>query len=141
MENQPVSVKSITSMGINLLRDVLKTTVDPIIKDKIEKRIKYLQDKYKNKKPKRPTGAASSHSTSSMDSEDRKLANEIKVIPFEEPLPLPRPYCELKDVPIPIRKHLIDTPKETNDIRELLDSIHMYNLEIIEVNFKLQRKL
>jgi hypothetical protein len=38
MENQPLSVKSINSMGINLLREVLKTTLDAASKDKIEKR-------------------------------------------------------------------------------------------------------
>ena len=126
MENQPLSVKSINSMGINLLREVLKTTLDAASKDKIEKRIKYLQDKYKSKnKPKLPTGAGSS--VSSMDSVDRTLANEIKDIPI--------------DVPEPIYRHLVDTPKQTNNLRDLLDSIDKNNFEIKEVIVKYQRNL
>lgn len=163
MENQPVSVKSINSMGIHLLRDLLKTTVDAGMKEKIEKRIKYLQDKYKNKKPKMPTGAGSSVSTSSMDSVDRALANEIKVIPFEEPLPtarIPVPYCELKDIPQPIARHLsvssandkrqqvADRIKDItqniqskNSLRELMDTINNNNFEIAELNIKLIKKI
>ncbi len=150
MENQPVSVKSITTMGINLLRDVLKTTTDPAMKDRIEKRIKYLQDKYKNKKAKKPTCAGSNQSTSSMDSVDINLANEIKVIPFEEPLPMPRPYCELKDVPIPIARHLSFDEKvqkitqnieSKNSLREFMDSINNNNFEIAELNIKLIKKI
>ena len=143
MENQPVSVKSITTMGINLLRDVLKTTTDAAMKDRIEKRIKYLQDKYKNKKPKKPTCAGSNQSTSSMDSVDINLANEIKVIPFEEPLPMPRPYCELKDVPKQISRHLSFDEKvqSKNSLRELMDSINNNNFEIAELNIKLIKKI
>lgn len=164
MENQPGSFKSINSMGINLLRDLLKTTVDAGMKEKIEKRIKYLQDKYKNKKPKLPTGAGSSQSTSSMDSVDRTLANEIKVIPFEEPLPLPRQnsYVDLKDVPDPISKYIGSSKQAAlskrqevadrirnvtqhiqskNNLRELLETIDKNNFEIAEFNIKLIKKI
>ena len=161
MENQPVPVKSINSMGINLLRDLLKTTTDVSSIEKIQKRIKYLQDKYKNKKPKLPTGAGSSQSTSSMDSQDITLANEIKVIPFEEPLPAPRPYVELKDLPEPIAKYIngkqsaMDKRQQVadkiksitqniqskNNLRELMDTISNNNFEIGELNIKLIKKI
>ena len=126
MENQPLSVKSINSMGINLLREVLKTTIDEGTKDKIQKRIKYLQDKYKSKnKPKLPTGAGSS--VSSMDSVDRTLANEIKDIPI--------------DVPEPIAKYIMDTDNKPNNLRELLDSINNNNYEMAEINIKWVKKI
>jgi hypothetical protein len=113
-------------MGINLLREVLKTTIDEGTKDKIQKRIKYLQDKYKSKnKPKLPTGAGSS--VSSMDSLDNTLANEIKDIPI--------------DVPEPIAKYLIDTDKKPNNLRELLDSINNNNYEMTEINIKWVKKI
>lgn len=129
MENQPLSVKSINSMGINLLREVLKTTLDASSKDKIEKRIKYLQDKYKSKnKPKLPTGAGSSDSEGcSMDSVDRTLANEIKNIPI--------------DVPEPIYRHLVDTNNKPNNLRELLDTINNNNYEMAEINIKWSKKI
>jgi len=148
---ETISGKTINCSGIQVLRTLLDTTNDDITKQRIQARITYLQNKYKNKKSKKPS-IRSATSTSSLDSEDKTLVNEIKIIPFEEPLPKPVSITQanlctsdyktrVEQVVENIRNRLDINLPTKNGLRELINTINNHNYEIIELNIKLNKKI
>ena len=104
-----METKSFNSMGIQLLKELRKTTNDQAYIDKIDKRISYLQAKYKNKNNVAKRNLVPSNtSNSDMETteEDKTLVNDIKNVPIE-PVDTSSVYTSvLEKTPEPIRKHM-----------------------------------
>lgn len=102
-----METKSFNSMGIQLLKELRKTTNDQAYIDKIDKRISYLQEKYKKKVIKRNlVPSNTSNSDLETTEEDKTLVNEIKNVPLD-PVDTSSVYTSvLEKTPEPIRKHM-----------------------------------
>ena len=104
-----METKSFNSMGIQLLKELRKTTNDQAYIDKIDKRISYLQAKYKNKNnvaKRNMVPSNTSNSDTEATQEDKTLVNDIKNVPLD-PVDTPNVYTSvLEKTPEPIRKHM-----------------------------------